>query len=174
MRRTVLGATGLVLVAAVTAWMLLGRGGERLAIDLLETLPSAKDIPESYEIVDLEIAGDTRRALLPDDYERAIWNVTVPGRAWLHFAIALHPDGWAVEGDGVLFMVGVSNGEVYDDVFNLVVNPSGNPADRVWHDLAIDLSHYAGQNVDLIFNVRRRDTEAGDRPAWGAPRILVH
>jgi hypothetical protein len=133
----------------------------------------ARQVAGRYEVRDLELAGQTRRALLVDDYGRFIWNVTVPNRAWLRVSIGQRPEAWTTEGDGVLFMIGAWDQVVYDDLLTFVVNPYHTPEDRGWHDIAIDLSKYAGQNVDLIFNVRRRDSEAGDRPAWGAPRIVI-
>ena len=65
------------------------------------------------------------------------------------------------------------------DLLSLVVNPFGNPNDRKWQPLKIDLSAYAGKTVDLIFNTRSsppdppRDDRNGDLPVWGDPRIVT-
>jgi hypothetical protein len=166
-------AGGLAVLALVTGWLLLGSTGERLAIDLVDELAGAKQVPGDYDVVDLELAGQTRRAITIRDFGRTIWTVTVPDDAWLRVSIGQETAAWTTEGDGVIFMIGVSDQVQYDDLLTFVVNPFHNPADRVWHDLVLDLSHYAGQSVDLIFNVRSRANELGDLPAWGAPRIVT-
>jgi hypothetical protein len=160
-------------LALFVGWLLLGSSGEGLAIDLIDELGVAKQVPGDYEIVDLELAGQTRRAIRVRDYGRLIWTVTVPDDAWLLVSIGQETSAWTTEGDGVLFMVGASDQVQYDDLLTLVVNPFHNPADRVWHDLVLDLSQYAGQTIDLIFNVRSREDESGDGPAWGAPRVVT-
>jgi hypothetical protein len=92
---------------------------------------------------------------------------------------SLRQDAWAVEGDGVLFQVGVSDGSEFTELFSLVVNPYANPADRNWHDLFVDLSGYAGQRVDLIFNTRAgppdppSDDRRGDAALWAEPKIVT-
>ena len=166
-------AGGLAVVAIVVGWLLLGSSGGRIAIDLVDQLPTAKQVPGNYDVADLELAGQTRRAIQVKDFGRLIWTVAVPDDAWLLVSIGQNPSAWTTEGDGVMFMVGASDQIQYDDLLTLVVNPFHNPADQVWHDLVIDLSHYAGQTIDLIFNIRSRDTESGDSPAWGAPRIVT-
>jgi hypothetical protein len=161
------------LSALVAGWWLLGSARERLAIDLVDELPRAKQVPADYDVVDLEIAGQVRRAIRPHDFGRLIWTVDVPDDAWLLVSIGQEPEAWQADGDGVLFLIGISDQVTYDDLFSLVVNPAANPADRVWYDLVLDLSAYAGRRVDVIFNVRRQQTETGDLPAWGAPRIVT-
>ena len=59
------------------------------------------------------------------------------------------------------------------------VNPYGNPSDRGWQPLVLDLSPFAGENVDLVFNTyaspppnTERD-RSGDAALWGAPRIVI-
>ena len=80
---------------------------------------------------------------------------------------------WTTEGDGVLFIVGMWDEVVFDEVLNFVVNPYHLPEDRVWHDIAIDLSKYAGRTLELRLILRSRDNERGDAPAWGDPRIVT-
>ena len=67
-----------------------------------------------------------------------------------------------------------------DELLSLVVNPSGNPSDKAWRDMSLDLSEYAGQQVTIYFATNssteqtpRVDNRDGDFPAWGAPRIVV-
>jgi len=163
----------LAIVALGTGWCLLGPRDERLAFNLVDSLPGALQVPGQYEVTDLEIAGATRRALVVRDHGRFIFPVTVPNRAWLRLSIGQHPDSWTTEGDGVLFIVGVWDGVVFDEVLNYVVNPYHTPEDRVWHDIAIDLSMYAGRSLELRLILRQREHASGDLPAWGDPRIVI-
>ena len=66
-----------------------------------------------------------------------------------------------------------------NELLVLDFNPFGNPADRGWHDLTIDLSEYAGETVDLLFNTNAsppqrspKDDRNGDFPLWAQPRIV--
>jgi hypothetical protein len=173
MRSRVLFGAALALVALATVWWLVGPRGERLAIDLIDTLSDAKQVAGQYEVADLALAGSTRRAIVVRDHGRFIFPVTVPNRAWLRLSIGLHPDGWTTDGDGVLFIVGVWDEVVFDEVLSFVVDPYHTPEDRVWHDVAIDLSKYAGRSLELRFILRQRESATGDLPAWGEPRIVI-
>ena len=77
--------------------------------------------------------------------------------------------------DGVLFRFGVSDGRQYDELLNQHVDPANNPSDRHWIAQDIDLSAYAGQQVDLIFNTqdsppRRRRTPRTTGPSGASRR----
>ena len=172
-RRAVATGAGLVLVAAITVWALLGPRRETLALDLIDDLPNAVQVPGDYVVEPLELSGRTRRALIVGDTGRFIWSVTVPGRAWLRVSLGQHPTAHTAPGDGTLFIVGAWDGEIWDELVSLVVNPYANHEDRGWHDIAMDLSKYAGRTIELRFVLRQRDTPDGDRPAWGDPRIVV-
>ena len=71
--------------------------------------------------------------------------------------------------------------EPYRKVINrdtVVVSPFANPGDRKWIQVWVDLSAYAGEDVELIFNTRpgpddnASDTR-NDLPVWGDPEIIV-
>jgi hypothetical protein len=87
-------------------------------------------------------------------------------------------EAWDKPGDGVLFRFGVSDGRQYDELLNQHVDPANNQADRQWIKQEIDLSAYAGQQMDLIFNTqdslpRRPPNPAHDFALWGEPAIVV-
>jgi hypothetical protein len=181
-RRTKLLVGGLGLVALVVAYLALRPAGDRVAFDLVEQLPTAKDrrpSPDVFTVVDATLGGKRERAILTKQPSRIKYNLTVPDEAWLKFSLGLLEEAWTVPGDGVLFQIGVSSGPEWVDLLSLVVNPYGNPSDRGWQPLVLDLSQFAGENVDLIFNTYSspppntgKDAN-GDAALWGAPRIVI-
>jgi hypothetical protein len=185
-RSTRLLVGGLVIVVALAVWLFYRRGGDNVAIDLIAQFPSAKikaPNPEVFEVIDATLGGERLRAIFAKQQSRAAWSVTVPDDAWLKVKIGLKEEAWTTQGDGVYFFVGVSYSSKYEEVFSLVVNPFGNPSDRGWKEVVVDLSPYAGETIDLIFNTRASPPPApgtpptldlnGDLPLWGAPRIII-
>lgn len=181
-RRTKLLVGGLGLVALVVAYVALRPAGDRVAVDLVEQLPTAKDrrpSPDVFSVVDATLGGQRERAILTRQPSRIKYNLTVPDEAWLKFSLGLLEESWTVQGDGVLFQIGVSSGPQYVELLNMVVNPYANPSERGWQQLVLDLSQFAGENVDLIFNTYSspapntgKDSN-GDAALWGAPRIVI-
>jgi hypothetical protein len=107
----------------------------------------------------------------------------VPDNAWLKVSLGMKEQSWTMQGNGVIFQIGVTNGKAYEELVRLHVNPFTEPGDRQWKDLTLDLSPYAGQAVDLIFNNLSGpdpprgqpsvDDRNGDLPLWGAPRVVI-
>jgi len=90
------------------------------------------------------------------------------------FDVAMAPESWQLEGDGVTFAVYVESEQGAEQVFSTYIDPKHNEADRRWHSHMVDLSAYTGQTVTLIF-------ETGTGPAgdyrydwagWAEPRLL--
>ena len=93
-------------------------------------------------------------------------------------ALGLKPEAWDKEGNGVYFFVGVSDGRAYEDLFTQTVNPYKNPSERRWIPVMVDLSAYAGQDMEIVFNTRESGPKDGpdarnDLPLWGAPEIVT-
>jgi hypothetical protein len=179
-----IGGASVVLI--VGTWLFLRPGRDRMAIDLLAEFPHAKQLrpsPDTFKIVDARLGNDTRKAIFTNVPSRIIWHVTIPNNAWLRVGMGLLEEAWTVKGDGVLFQMGVSDGEHYTELLSLDVNPYSNASDRRWQDVLLDLSPYAGKAVDLIFNTYNsppsspggppRDDRNGDLAVWGTPRIVV-
>jgi hypothetical protein len=90
----------------------------------------------------------------------------------------LKTEAWQKPGDGVLFMVLVSDGKASDQLFTQHVDPFNNAADRRWIPVMVDLSAYGGEQVDLIFNTYASTPNVpfnpdNDLPLWGAPEIVI-
>jgi hypothetical protein len=169
-----------VVVLIVVGWWLFSRGGGGEAVDLLEQFPAATKAPAEakFEVVDADVAGETKKAISMTAPTRITWKVRIPDDAWLSVALAADPKSWDKEGDGVYFYVGVSDGKLYEDLFTQHVHPQANQGDRKWIPLMVDLSAYAGEEMSVIFNAvnSRPNTPhdaRNDEALWGAPQIVV-
>ncbi len=171
-----LGVTAALLVLA--AWWLRSGGTAVVAIDLIERLPQAerRPNPEAFSQLDVTLNGVTKPSIFVSQPSRITWTETLPANAWLDVSLGLREEAWARSGDGVLFLVGVSHAGAYEELVSLVVNPFANPADRQWYPLRLDLSPYAGESVELIFNTRSgpdNGSQDNDLAAWGQPQVVV-
>ena len=173
---------GIIVVIVAAAWFFLRSPGERVAIDLVQTFPTAerRPNPDVFSVIDATLAGQTKRAIFSRQDQvgtRIVWNVMVPNNAWLKVSLGLREEAWTMKGDGVLFRIGVSEANAYDALLSVVINPFANASDRQWDDVSFDLSPYAGRLVHLIFDTNSsidgHDDRNGDLALWGEPRIVV-
>lgn len=178
--RAVLTAV-VVLVVVVVGWWLFGRGSRAGGADLIEQFAQTeKRPPDLFAVKEVALAGETKRAVSVGAAAgtRLIWKVTVPDDGWLWVSVGMDPSVWEKEGDGVKFLVGVSDGRAFESLFEQHLNPFANPADRKWIPVRVDLSSYAGEQVDVIFNTFSSPSGGGDDrrndlALWGTPEIVV-
>ena len=109
---------------------------------------------------------------------RLTFKSRIPDDGWLRVSVALKQEAWTQEGDGVRFMALVSDGRASDELFVQDVNPFVNATDRKWIPVMVDLSTYAGEEVDVILNTYGSPPGKGadlrnDLAVWGAPEIVV-
>lgn len=167
------------MLGGLVAWFISGGPDVAPEVDLISQLGTAAKSPadRDFSVVDLDIGGDSRRAINAHPPSRITWRVIVPRNAWLRTAVAIKPDAWTQEGDGVLFFIGVSDGRAYDELFKQHLNPVAVPGDRRWIPVTLDLSAYAEQEVDIIFNTRTSlpgaDDPRNDWAVWGDPVVFV-
>jgi hypothetical protein len=168
----------IVLIAA--GWWFVNRSGSAPAVELIPLFASAEKRPldGTFEVVEAELNGERKQAIYTVPTSRLTYKVRIPDDAWLRVAVGTKPESWTLEGDGVLFRVGVSDGRTYDPLFTQHVNPFANTGDRKWIQVWVDLSAYAGEEVALIFNTNsspegKGDNRANDHALWGAPEIIV-
>jgi hypothetical protein len=170
-----------VVIVGIAGWWFLRSGAENVAVDLIQQLPSAKQQPggEAFAVTDVPINEETKPSIVIRNLagSRITWPATIPDNAWLHVSIGILEEGWSVAGDGVLFSIGLGDGQVYEELLSLTINPFDNAGDRRWNDIELDLSPYAGETMQVIFNTRSgtggRDDRNGDFAVWGEPRIVV-
>lgn len=183
MKKTHLAFIAVVVVAAVAYWFWSRSGGEAVALDLVAAAQTAEFRPaerkaEMFKIGPQTIGGETKPAVFTHAASRLIFkDVTVPDNGRFRAFIAVDESAWTQEAsDGVLFRFAVNDGR-YDELLNQHVDPRHNANDRGWLPVDIDLSAYAGQKVELIFNTNtslpnRGDNGAYDQAIWGAPAIV--
>ena len=94
-----------------------------------------------------------------------IYQIKVPEESAIRFAIALSPQVWSPDkGDGVSFQIFVTPTDEHEEgefVFTRYINPKSNPNDRRWRNFLVDLSPWAGRNINLSLI-----TEAGPEGDW--------
>lgn len=167
-----------VAAIALAAWW-LSSPTPAVALDLVTNLDKAtqrRPSPEAFRVVDVSLAGDSKKSIYVSEPSRLIWEETVPQNAWFQVSLGVREEAWTRKGSGVLFMVGVSQNGQYQELVSLVVNPFANAADRQWLPLLLDLSPWAGQRVELVLNTRVAHADAS--PAnhlalWGAPAVVT-
>jgi hypothetical protein len=165
-----------ILVVLVGGWWLFHRGSGQ-TIDLMTFYDQAQKDGQPWSAGSITLAGSTLTAISAPPNGRLHVKVRVPEDGWLKVSLGLKPDAWKNEGDGVYFFVGVSDGRAFEELFTQVVDPYDNPSERRWIPVSADLSSYAGEEVELVFNTRASAPGKGapdtrnDLPVWGAPII---
>jgi hypothetical protein len=168
--------TGVViLVVLIAGWWLFRRGGSQ-SIDLITLYDQSEKTAGNWSVEDVTLAGETKKAISAPANGRIKIKVRVPDDGWLKVSLGLKSEAWDKPGDGVYFFFGVSDGRAFEQQFTQTVNPYGNQSERRWIPVSVDLSAYAGEEVELIFNTRAGNapgsTDQNDLPVWGAPMIV--
>jgi len=146
--------------------------------DLIVDLPNARKQPSetAFEIGDVSIDGISKRALLADQSTRLTYHVTVPARARFVVSIGVAPRVWDASGQGVLFLIGVSDGQWFQTKSSVALEPFTRAGDRTWRDLSVSLEEFAGLTVDIILNTRPTGPTPGNIghiAVWGTPLVVV-
>ena len=173
--RAVLTAV-VILVVGITGWWMFRRGSAE-RIDLLAQFDQADKGTGVFTLVDATLAGDTKRAIAAPPNGRIKFRVRVPDDGWLKVSLGMKPEAWEKEGNGVYFFAGVSDGRVYEPLFTQTLNPFANPSERRWIPVTVDLSAYAGEEMEIVLNTRVSAPTApaddrNDLPLWGAPEVV--
>lgn len=174
--RAVLIAVVLIIVVAA-GWFIFRRGGAD-RIDLLAQYDQATKKGEgTFAVTDVTIGGETKRAISTPANSRITFHVRVPDDGWLKVSLGVKPEAWTIEGNGVYFYAGVSDGHAFAPLFNQTVNPFANAAERRWIPVTVDLSAYAGEEMDIILNTVASGPGGppdvrGDMPLWGLPEVV--
>src|SRR4029079_15116704 len=168
--RAVLTAVVIVLLVARGFWMFRRGSAER--VDLLAAYDQAEKKGGTFSIAEATLAGETKRAIAAPPHGRITFHVKVPEDGWLKVSLGVKPEAWKVEGNGVYFYAGVSDGKSFEQLFNQTLNPFANASERRWVPVTVDLSAYAGEEINLILNTVASGPggppdDRGDMPLWG-------
>src|SRR6185503_1841164 len=168
----------IVVVIAIGAWFVLRKGGAE-GVDLLAHFDQAKKQGSgAFTIVDATLGNETKKAIAAPANGRITFHVKVPDDGWLRVSLGLKPESWTIEGNGVYFYAGVSDGKSFEQLFNQTLNPFANASERRWVPVTVDLSAYAGEEINVIFNTLASGPggaptdDRGDMPLWGAPEVV--
>lgn len=172
--RAVLTAVVLILVVLAGWWVFHRRSAEH--VDLLAHFDQAQKDGAPFSLVDATLAGETKKAIAAPPNGRIHFKVRIPDDGWLRLSLGMKPESWDKEGNGVYFFAGVSDGKSFEQLFTQTVNPYKNAAERRWIPVSVDLSAYAGEEIEVILNTRSSGPnqpadDRNDMPLWGAPVI---
>ena len=162
-----------VLVVAAAAFFLYRRSqGEQMVEDLVTAfaddtrVEKRSSLPReaAYKVGPETIKGETKPAIYMHPNSRLIFHRVDDSRLrrTCGSSSRVKEEAWDKQSDGVLFRFGVSDGREYEELLNQHVDPANNPNDRQWLQKDVDLSAYAGQQVDLIFNTNASPPRRGD------------
>jgi hypothetical protein len=166
------------LITVITAACGWSRSPTLIA-DFIEQFPDARKQPSTaaFDIADLKVEGVAKRSILAREQTRLTYHVTVPPHARFRVSIAIAPDIRSEAGQGVLFLVGVSDGQWYQNKHMVTLDPIQRSDDRHWRELVVNLEEFAGLTVDIVLNTRATSTTstAGERllAAWGSPTVTA-
>ena len=168
--------TAVVLLVVIAAGLWLFHRGSAAKVDLLTQFQQAKKQGGEFTLADATLGGETKQAIAAPPNGRITFHVRVPDDGWLRVSLGMKPDSWDKDGNGVLFFAGVSDGRSFEKLFEQVLNPHANASERRWIPVAVDLSAYAGEEMDVILNTRASAAgqamdDRNDLPLWGAPAI---
>lgn len=184
MKRTwVVVVVAVVALAAGYWWWQRQTGGDDVAVDLVEAFRAAEkrtslDPAAAFSMEPQTIGGETKPSVYAHPPSRIIYrDVKVPERGRLELFLGIKEEAWDKGTDGVYFRVGVSLGGTYHELTARSLDPYRNAGDRAWIPLSFDLSQFAGETVNVVFNTHPSapggpDNGMYDFAVFGAPRIV--
>jgi hypothetical protein len=159
------------------------RGDVRADLDLIDLYPGAEkrstlEATQAFTVTDVQIDGTARRVILAHTPARVTWSVTIPRGATIRTWVALRPDAWGRDGDGVVFRIGVSRDNAYKVLARVHVDPRNRTEDRRWVPIEAALDNYAGERIKLIFSTDasedpNRGDSRNDLALWGDPAVFA-
>ena len=149
----------------------------------IEFWPS-NDIAANAEIRRMRLVRGSREAprrltLVNQTHEAVFgtqppWRVRVPSDGQLNIQFGMLQNAAERYGsDGARFSVAVSTADgTTNALFDHTLNPVQETADRGWQFAALALNNFAGQEVNLEFQVDSLSNALGDFAFWGSPVLF--
>jgi len=151
--------------------------GEIVVSDLLLELPTGELIcetdPRLVGVRWFEINGQRLPVLWAHAFSRLQFRTEVPTGGKLKFGVAISPEVWDKDSDGVEFVITVTTAESIDQVYWRAIDPAHNPDDRRWFQEQVDLNRYAGREVLITLNTYPRENNNWDWAGWVHPVIVT-
>lgn len=101
-------------------------------------------------------------------------NISISAGSKLSFGIAMGPDSWTKDTDGVTFKILVQDDGGIHEIFSKHINHHENIEDRKWQDFLVDLNEFSGKSVSIYFvtNPGPARNNAYDWSYWSNPLVL--
>lgn len=133
--------------------------------------------PALLKVERWEILGQEREVLFVHPASSGstalVYPVRVEPRAALQTELAIAPEAWNAEGDGVTFAVYLEDDAGIHMLYSRYVDPKHHQDDKRWLPVYIDLTRFEGKLARIILVVN--SGPAGDRrydwAGWGEPRL---
>jgi hypothetical protein len=177
-------AAALVAALACATAACHRHGATRLSIDLLAELPHAErhaahplDAAIHPDLVDVD--GRLQPALVTWAPVRIVWPIHFTERAELRGRVALLPPSDPNREDGVVVHIGITDGRLFDWLWQQTLRPPAPGTQTTSHPIAIDLSPYSGWHWSLFYRPDQiawrlyltADLAPGGTVAWAGLRI---
>jgi hypothetical protein len=133
--------------------------------------------PEFLKVERWQILDEEREVLFvhpaPSGSIALVYPVRVEPGTTFQADLAIAPEAWVLDGDGVTFSLFVEDDAGMQLVHSRYVDPKHHQQDRRWVPMRVNLGPFAGKVVRLILVVA--SGPAGDRrhdwAGWGEPRL---
>ncbi|MGD8473259.1 MAG: hypothetical protein PVH95_07870 [Anaerolineae bacterium] len=133
--------------------------------------------PALVKLEQWEILGEERAVLFVhpalSGSTALVFPVKIEPATTFRADLAVAPEAWTLEGDGLTFSLYVENNAGMQLVRSSYLDPKHHQQDRRWVPLQVDLSSFGGELVRLILVVG--SGPAGDQrydwAGWGEPRL---
>jgi O-antigen ligase len=171
-------AVAIIAVGAVAVAREGRRTNEPIALDLVEEFAFADKVAAAPLHETFSVNVRLPRSIFAHPPSRITWKARIPAGARLRAFMQLLPEAWDKSTDGVVFRIGVSDGHRYTSLTDRLVDPKHEPDDRRPIPVDLDLSSYAGLEMQIIFSTANstpgRPSDATyDWALWGEPRIVL-
>jgi hypothetical protein len=134
--------------------------------------------PALLKVEQWEILGQERDVLFvhpaPSGSVALAYPVKIERGSTFQAKLAVAPEAWTLEGDGVTFSLYVEDDAGIHLVSGQYVDPKHHQQDRRWVPLQVSLAPYADKLVRLILVVSNGPAGDGryDWAGWGEPRLV--
>lgn len=148
-------------------------GANTVSTDLIDHFVDARKQPndDAFVVAPVSLDGQAKPSIVSRGSTRLTFHVTVPIHGRFRVFVGLPQETGARAQDGLVFLVGVSDGHVYRDRESRQLQGGDKAGGRRWQEISVALTEYEGMTIDLILNVRvpRNEPHAA---AWAQPAIL--